>query len=91
MAHSKAAPVWKDFVILPLIKVMLAIRIYIATLTLLFLLLVIAQRGLGLLEGVVITCAILYLILDVRTELQELKAELGLLRELEQRVAELLR
>ncbi len=70
---------------------MLAIRIYIATLTLLFLLLVIAQRGLGLLEGVVITCAILYLILDVRTELQELKAELGLLRELEQRLAELLR
>ena len=70
---------------------MLAIRIYIATLTLLFLLLVIAQRGLGLLEGVVITCAVLYLILDVRTELQELKAELGLLRELEQRVAELMR
>jgi hypothetical protein len=70
---------------------MLAIRIYIAALTLLFLLLVVAQRGLGLLEGVVITCAILYLILDVRTELQNLKAELGLLRELEQRVAELLR
>lgn len=70
---------------------MLAVRIYIATLTLLFLLLVIAQRGLGFLEGVVITCAILYLILDVRSELQELKAEVSVLRELEQRLAEILR
>ena len=70
---------------------MLAIRIYISVLTLIFLVLVIANRGLGMLEGVVITCAIIYLILDVRTDLQMLKAEFRLLQELEQRISELLR
>lgn len=70
---------------------MLAIRIYISVLTLIFLVLVIANRGLGMLEGVVIACAIIYLILDVRTDLQMLKAEFRLLQELEQRISELLR
>ena len=70
---------------------MLAIRIYISVLTLLFLLLVSASRGLGILEGVVITCAIVYLILDVRTDLQSLKLEFHLLQELEQRISELRR
>ena len=70
---------------------MLAIRIYISALTLIFLLLVTANRGLGILEGVVITCAIVYLILDVRTELQSLKLEFRLLQELEQRISELRR
>ena len=70
---------------------MLAIRIYISALTLIFLLLVIANRGLGILEGVVITCAIVYLILDVRTDLQALKLEFRLLQELEQRISELRR
>ena len=70
---------------------MLAIRIYIAALTLIFLLLVTGQRGLGILEAVVITCAIIYLILDVRTDLQMLKAEFRALQELEQRISELLR
>lgn len=70
---------------------MLAIRLYIATLTLVFLFLVIANRGLGILEAVVITSAIVYLILDARTDLQMLKAEFGLLQELEQRISELLR
>ena len=69
---------------------MLAIRIYIAALTLIFLLLVIAHRGIGILEAVVITCAIIYLILDVRTDLQMLKAEFHALQELEQRISELL-
>jgi hypothetical protein len=69
---------------------MLAIRIYISALTLFFLIVVIANRGLGLLEAIVVTCAILYLILDVRTELHELKAELSMLRELEQYVSKLL-
>jgi len=68
---------------------MLAIRIYISALTLIFLLLVIAHRGLGVLEGVVITCAIVYLILDVRTDLQSIKLEFRLLQELEQRISEL--
>jgi hypothetical protein len=70
---------------------MLAIRIYISALTLIFLLLVIANRGLGILEGVVITCAIVYLILDVRTDLQSVKLEFRLLQELEQRISELRR
>lgn len=70
---------------------MMAIRLYISTLTLIFLVVVIANRGLGVLEAVVITCALIYLILDVRTELQILKAEFGLLQELEQRISDLLR
>jgi len=69
---------------------MLAIRLYISALTLFFLVVVVANRGLGLLEAIVITCALLYLVLDVRTELQELKSELSLLQDLEQRVCELL-
>lgn len=70
---------------------MLPIRLYISALTLIFLSLVIASRGLGLLQGVVITCAILYLILDIRTDLQASKAELGLLKELEKQLSVFLR
>ena len=69
---------------------MLTIRLYIFALTSLFLFLVIANRGLGILEAIVITCAIVYLILDVRTELQTLKAELQLLKQLEERISLLL-
>ena len=70
---------------------MLAIRLYISALTLVFLFLAITHRGLGLLEGVVITCAVVYLILDVRIELQSLKDEFRLLQELEQYISKLLR
>jgi len=69
---------------------MLAIRLYISALALCFLILVIANRGLGVLEAIVVTCALVYLILDVRIELQELKSELSILQDLEQRVSELL-
>ena len=69
---------------------MLAIRLYISALTLFFLIVVIANRGLGVLEAIVVTCAILYLILDVRTELHELKSELSMLQSLEQNVSKLL-
>lgn len=69
---------------------MLATRLYISALALCFLILVIANRGLGILEAIVVTCALVYLILDVRAELQELKSELSLLQDLEQRVSELL-
>ena len=69
---------------------MLAIRLYISALTVFFLTVVIANRGLGILEAIVVTCALVYLILDVRTELQELKSELTMLQDLEQRVSELL-
>ena len=70
---------------------MLAIRLYISALTLVFLFLVIANRGLGVLQAVVITCAILYLILDLRTDLQTVRVEFRLLQELEQRISELRR
>ena len=70
---------------------MLAIRIYISALTLIFLKLVIANHSLGFLQGVVITCALLFLILDVRTDLQSRKIEFRLLQEIEQRISELLR
>lgn len=69
---------------------MLITRLYISALTLFFLVLVIANRGLGILEAIVVTCAILYLILDARTELKELKSELSTLRDLEQNVSKLL-
>ena len=68
---------------------MIAIRLYISALTLIFLVVVIGYRGLGVLEAIVITCAILYLILDVRTELKELKAELNMLQDLEQHLSKL--
>lgn len=70
---------------------MLALRLYISALTLIFMFLVINNRGLGLLEAIVITCAIVYLILDVRVDLQALRLEFQLLKELEERVAQLLR
>jgi len=70
---------------------MLAIRLYISALTLVFLSLVIAHRGLGVIEAVVITCAMLYLILDVRTDLQTLEVEFHSLQDLEQRISELRR
>lgn len=70
---------------------MLSIKLYLSALTLLFLFLVIANRGLGILEAVVITCAILFLIIDTRIHLQELKLEFQLLQELEQRLSTLLR
>jgi hypothetical protein len=70
---------------------MLLIRLYLSALTLLFLFGVSTVRGLGILEAVVISCAVLYLILDVRTDLQASKNELRLLKELEQRLAPFLR
>lgn len=66
------------------------IRVYIAALTLIFLFLIICNRGLGLLEGTVITCAIIYLILDVRSDLHASKQEFLLLQELEEKVSTLL-
>ena len=66
---------------------MLAIRLYISALTLFFLVVVIASRGLGILEAIVVTCALLYLILDVRTDLQALKSELSMLKDLEHHVS----
>jgi len=69
---------------------MLAIRLYISALTLLFLLLTIALRGLGMLEAIVIVAAMLFLIIDIRIDLNELKLEFRLLQELEQKLFELM-
>ena len=69
----------------------MAIRLYISALTLLFLCLVVTNRGLGILEGIVITCALIYLILDARDELQTVKLKLQSLQDLEQRISALLR
>ena len=80
-----------NFWLLIIRDTMLLIRLYLSALTLLFLFAVIAVRGLGILEAVVITCAVLYLILDVRTDLQASKYELRLLKELEQRLSPFLR
>jgi hypothetical protein len=69
---------------------MLAIRLYISALTLLFLLLTIVLRGLGVLEAIVIVAAMLFLIIDIRIDLKELKLEFRLLQELEQKLSELM-
>lgn len=70
---------------------MLAIRLYVCALTFLYLFIVITNRGLGILEAIVITCAIVYLIIDVRTDLLASKSELQILKELEKRLSLLLR
>lgn len=51
----------------------LAIRLYISSLTLIFLLVVLMTRDIGVLEAIVVVCPPLYLILDIREELQTLK------------------
>jgi hypothetical protein len=69
---------------------MLAIRLFVCTLTLTFIALVMIERGIGVLEGVVITCALVYLILDVRAELKDLQADVRQLEQLEKHLAVLL-
>jgi hypothetical protein len=69
---------------------MLAIWLYVCALTAAFLLVVTMDRGVGLLEGIVITCALIYLILDVRAELKMRQADLRQLERLEQQLAVLL-
>lgn len=51
---------------------MFVIRLYIAGLTLTFLLGTVVTSGIGLLESIVIVCPLLYLILDIKEELQSL-------------------
>ena len=69
---------------------MLAIRLYVCVLTLGFLVLATMNRGIGILEGAVITCAIVYLILDARADLKDRQADLRQLQQLEQHLAVLL-
>ena len=48
---------------------MLLYRLYIALLALVFLLLTLILREVGLVEGTLVTCAILFLIFDTRLDL----------------------
>ena len=69
---------------------MLAIRLYVCALTIGFIVVVTMNRGVGILEGFVITCAIVYLILDTRADLKDGQADLQQLQRLEQHLAVLL-
>ena len=53
---------------------MFTIRLYLATLTLTFLVSTIMTRGIGVLEATVVVCPLLYMILDIREELQALRS-----------------
>ena len=68
----------------------MAIRLYLSALTLVFLFLTWLSRGLGLLDAVVVTCALVYLILDTRERLRLVKEDVALLRQLEKKLAALL-
>lgn len=52
---------------------MFAIRLYISALTLVFLVLALMTRDIGVLDAIVVICPLMYLILDIREELQTLK------------------
>ena len=69
---------------------MLAIRLYVCLLTIAFLVLVTMDGKVGVLEGVVITAAFVYSILDAREELKVRKADLRQLESLEKHLAVLL-
>lgn len=68
----------------------MAIRLYLSALTFVFLLLAWIDRGVAVLEAIVVVAALVYLILDAREHLQLVKADLELLQRLEKKVAELL-
>jgi hypothetical protein len=69
---------------------MLAVRLYVCALAITFLFLSTINRGVGILEGIVITCAFVYLILDARADLKLRKADLRQLEGLERKIAVLL-
>jgi hypothetical protein len=67
-----------------------AIRLYLSALTLVFLFLAWTSRGVGVLEAIVVICALTYLILDTRERLQLIKEDLKTLEQLEKKVSALL-
>ena len=67
-----------------------AIRLYLSALTLVFLLVTVIDRHIGLLEAIVITSALVYLIPDTRERLQLVKADLKTLQQLEKKLSALL-
>jgi hypothetical protein len=64
-----------------------AIRLYLSALTFVFLLLVWFGRGVGVLEAMVVTSALVYLILDAREHLQIVKTDVELLKRLEAKLS----
>jgi len=68
----------------------LAIRLYLSALTLVFLIAASVSNGLSKLEAIVVTCALVYLILDAREYLQVTKARLEMLQQLEDKLSALL-
>jgi hypothetical protein len=68
-----------------------AIRLYLSALTFVFLLLAWFDRGVGVLEAIVVTSALVYLILDAREHLQFVKTDVELLEQLETKVSVLMR
>ena len=52
---------------------MLLLRLYIAVLVLVFLLVSLFNQGIGVLEGTVITCGLLFLILDTKKDLDDIR------------------
>ena len=69
---------------------MLAIRLYLSALTLIFLFSTALDRGVGLLEAIIVICALFYLILDTREDLRKSRAELRALKRLEKELTVLL-
>jgi hypothetical protein len=63
---------------------MIAIRLYVAALTVTFLLCSLLTTGIGVLHAIVLVCAVFYSILEVREDLKDL-------RQLEAQVASLSR
>ena len=68
-----------------------AIRLYLSALTLVFLVLTGFDRGVGVLEAMIVTCALVYLILDAREHLQLVKTDVELLQQLETKLSVLMR
>ena len=68
----------------------MAIRLYLSALTLVFLFSTWLGRGVGPLDAIVVTCALVYLILDTRERLRLVKQDVALLRQLEKKLAALL-
>jgi hypothetical protein len=52
---------------------MFAIRIYLSALTLMFLVVTVMTKGIGVFEAIVVVCPLLYMILDIREELKALR------------------
>ena len=68
----------------------MAIRLYLSALTLVFLFSTWLSRGLGPFDAIVVTCALVYLILDTRERLRVVKQDVELLRQIETKLAALL-